>query len=186
MKSWITGLLAAIALGLGIWLALMPKRAVQTGLVKGSSPQHQCHSLVTLVYDEQGLPHYRLAAAAAQHDMREQTSYFEQPQLQLFNEFQQISWVVRANQARLVQQRQLYLSGNIEVISLMAHTALQKMMTEQMQIDLIDQTIQSDQSVLLFGQQFTSRGNGLRGNFNQRAFTLLNSVNTRYDRPPHA
>lgn len=186
MKSRVTGLLAVIALGLAACLALMPKRAVQPGLVKASLPQHQCHSLVTLVYDEQGNPHYRLAAAAAQHDTREQISYFEQPQLQLFNETQQIGWVVRANQARLLQQRQLHLSGNIEVTSLMAPTALQKMVTEQVQIDLIDQAIQSDHQVTLYGQQFISRGNGLRGNFNQRAFTLLNSVKTRYDLQPPA
>lgn len=186
MKSRATGLLALIALGLGIWLALLPKRAGQSGLVESFSPQHQCHSLVTVVYDEQGALHYRLAAAAAQHDARGQISYFEQPQLQLFNASQQISWVVHANQARLVQQRQLYLSGNIEIRSLMADTALQKMVTEQVQIDLIDQAIQSDQRVTLSGQQFISRGNGLRGNFNQQVFTLLNSVKTRYAVQPHA
>jgi lipopolysaccharide export system protein LptC len=186
VKSGVSGLLALIALGLGIWLALLPKRAGHSGLVERFSPQHQCHSLVTVVYDAQGDLHYRLAAAAAQHDARGQISYFEQPQLQLFNASQQISWVVHANQARLVQQRQLYLSGNIEIRSLMADTALQKMVTEQVQIDLIDQAIQSDQRVTLSGQQFISRGNGLRGNFNQRVFTLLNSVKTHYAVQPDA
>lgn len=186
MKSHVTGLLALIALGLGIWLALMPKRTVQSGLVEAFSPQHQCHALVTVVYDEQGDLHYRLAAVAAQHDTRRQISYFEQPQLQLFNASQQISWVVHANQAQLVQQRQLYLSGSIEIRSLMADTALQKMVTEQVQIDLIDQAIQSDQRVILYGKQFISRGNGFRGNFNQQVFTLLNSVKTRYAVQPHA
>jgi lipopolysaccharide export system protein LptC len=182
----VSGLLALTALGLSIWLVLMPKRDVHLGRVEDPVSQHKCYSLVTVVYDEQGVPYYRLAAAEARHDPREQISYFEQPQLQLLNESQQISWVVRANQAQLVQQRQLYLRGHIEVRSLMAQTVLQTMVTEQVQIDLIDQVIQSDQPVTLTGEQFISRGNGLWGHFNQRVFTLLNSVNTRYAVQPHA
>ena len=171
---WITCTLAAIALALTGWY--MSNNSVTDTLERAddNEPTYQSQHTATLVYTPVGKLNYKLVA--------EETKNYAAngPKITLFDDTSTASWSVHADQAKLVQNKTLYLYGNIEVNNLNSASQLQKISTDSAQINLATQDVSSDDQVRLSGTGFTSTGMGMRGNLRNRTAELIEKVTTWY------
>ena len=75
---------------------------------------------------------------------------------------------VRADKAKLTNDRMLYLYGHVEVNALAPDSQLRKITTDNAQINLVTQDVTSDDMVTLYGTTFNSSGLKMRGNLRSK------------------
>lgn len=168
--------------------------------VDNDQPTYQSQQTVTTVYHPDGKLHYKLVAKDAQnyaHDYvdnadnharnatpnvtSQPVTWFSQPVMTLFDENAVGSWMIKADRAKLTDDKILYLYGHVEVNSLTANSQLQKIQTNNAQINLINQDVSSDDEVTLYGIGFTANGMKMRGNLRSQTAELIEKVKTYYE-----
>ncbi|EGY29358.1 hypothetical protein Rin_00006710 [Candidatus Regiella insecticola 5.15] len=75
----------------------------------------------------------------------------------------------------------LYLYGHVEVNNLTAISQLQKITTDNAEVNLINQNISSNDDVNLYGVGFTVNGMKMRGNLRNQTVELSEKVKTHYE-----
>lgn len=133
----------------------------------------------TTVYDLQGKPQYFAAAdEIKRYENNERTEFFR-PLLELFNkESSQKQWRVMADRAEITKEKMLYLRGNVKIESLDRSSHLQRIETDEIDVDLSTQDIFTESAVKSTGLGFTSSGIGLTGNLKKQVATLTKDVKT--------
>ena len=91
------------------------------------------------------------------------------------------TWSIRADKAKLTDDRMLYLYGNVEVNSLTTTSQLERITTDNAQVNLVTQDVSSDDEVTLYGSNFTSHGLKMRGNMREKTARLIDKVKTYYE-----
>ncbi|KAA8999233.1 LPS export ABC transporter periplasmic protein LptC [Affinibrenneria salicis] len=178
---WLTALLALVALVL-IGLNLTDSDdEVNLADSAASAPAYTSQHTVTVVYSPQGNLNYKLVSDKVEYFADDQLSWFTQPVATLFNEQGAATWSVRADRARLTRDRMLYLQGHVEVNSLTTDSQLERIKTDNAQVNLVTQDISSDDEVTLYGASFTSNGMKMRGNLRNRTAELIEKVKTSYE-----
>ncbi|WP_127957772.1 LPS export ABC transporter periplasmic protein LptC [Serratia microhaemolytica] len=150
-------------------------------VVNEQPPTYQSRDVVTLIYDPTGKLSYQLVAEQAKHYTEEELNWFVKPVVTLFDERAVATWSARANSAKLTKERMLYLYGDVEVKSLTPMSQLERIKTDNAQINLVTQDVSSDDRVTLFGTNFTTTGMRLRGNLRDRTAELLDKVESSYE-----
>ncbi|WP_192458336.1 LPS export ABC transporter periplasmic protein LptC [Musicola keenii] len=183
-KRWLTLLLALIALVL-IGLNLTDRQA-NTGPaeVPSTDPAYTMQKNITVVYDPTGKLSYKLVAESAEHYNADQSSRFTLPVATMFNELGVATWSVRSDRATLTKDRMLYLYGHVEVNSLTTDSQLERIKTDNAQVNLITQDVSSDDEVTLYGTNFTSNGLKMRGNLRSKTAELIDKVKSYYEIQP--
>lgn len=151
--------------------------------VNNQMPTYQSQHTVTVVYNPTGKLSYKLVAEEVNHYTEGEVTWFTQPVMTLFDTNALATWSVRADRAKLTKDRMLYLYGNVEVNSLTTTSQLEKIKTDNAQINLITQDVSSDDEVTLFGASFTSNGMRMRGNLREKTAELIDKVKTNYEIP---
>ncbi|NPE55269.1 LPS export ABC transporter periplasmic protein LptC [Dickeya dadantii] len=183
-KRWLTLLLALIALVL-IGLNLTNQRAGNGPTeVQNNDPAYTMQQNITVVYDPTGKLSYKLVAEKAEHYNADQVSWFTQPVATMFNEQTVATWSVQADRAKLTKDRMLYLYGHVEVNSLTNDSQLERIKTDNAQINLVTQDVTSDDEVTLYGVNFTSNGLKMRGNLRSKTAELIDKVKSYYETQP--
>lgn len=91
------------------------------------------------------------------------------------------TWSIKADKAKLTNDRMLYLYGHVEVDALSADSQLRKITTDNAQINLVTQDVTSDDMVTLYGTTFNSSGLKMRGNLRSKNAELIEKVRTSYE-----
>ncbi len=182
-RLWITCILLIIALVLIRWKVNDADAGIMPSTANENEPTYQSQHTVTLVYNPTGQLNYKVVAHAVQNYTHSELTWFTMPVMTLFDENAAASWSVRADRAKLTQDKMLYLYGNVEVNNLTATSQLQKIDTDNAQINLVTQDVSSDDQVRLFGIGTTSTGMKMRGNFRNKTAELIEKVNTYYEIP---
>ncbi|AJI96241.1 LPS export ABC transporter periplasmic protein LptC [Yersinia ruckeri] len=180
-KFWITLILALIALSLIGWNYSGFNHQDQKVLVDDNEPTYQSQHTVTVVYNPVGKLNYKLVAEDVKNYTTKEVTWFTKPVMTMFDENAVATWSVRADRAKLTDDRMLFLYGNVEVNSLTTTSQLQKIKTDNAQVNLITQDISSDDEVTLYGIGFTSNGMKMRGNLRNKTAELIEKVNTYYE-----
>jgi lipopolysaccharide export system protein LptC len=180
-KLWMTLLLALAALALIGWNLADLDGESNTVPLNTQDPTYQSQHTVTIVYNPTGKLNYKLVAEDVKYFTAEQLSWFTQPVMTLFDENAVATWSVRADRAKLTNDRMLYLYGHVEVNSLTQTSQLEKIKTDNAIVNLITQDVSSDDEVTLFGAGFTSNGMKMRGNLRNKTAELIEKVNTYYE-----
>lgn len=180
-KLWMTLLLALAALALIGWNLADLDGESNTVPLNTQDPTYQSQHTVTVVYNPTGKLNYKLVAEDVKYFTAEQLSWFTQPVMTLFDENAVATWSVRADRAKLTNDRMLYLYGHVEVNSLTQTSQLEKIKTDNAIVNLITQDVSSDDEVTLFGAGFTSNGMKMRGNLRNKTAELIEKVNTYYE-----
>ncbi|WON76553.1 LPS export ABC transporter periplasmic protein LptC [Serratia sp. UGAL515B_01] len=183
-KLWITLVLLVIVLALIGWNMTNLSDNSSSLPLNGQAPTYQSQRTVTIVYSPTGKLSYKLVAEEVKYFTTEELSWFAQPVMTLFDEKAVATWSVRADRAKLTKDRMLYLYGNVEVNSLTTTSQLEKIKTENAQVNLITQDVSSDDEVTLFGTNFTSNGMKMRGNLRNKTADLIDKVKTNYEIQP--
>ncbi|CAM3805591.1 LPS export ABC transporter periplasmic protein LptC [Serratia silvae] len=180
-KLWATILLTAIALALIGWNMADFSDDGSTVPVNNQDPTYQSQHTVTVVYNPAGQLSYKLVAEEVKYYTADELSWFTQPVMTLFDEHAVATWSIRADRAKLTKNRMLYLYGHVEVNSLTTTSQLEKIKTDNAQINLVTQDVSSDDEVTLFGTNFTSNGMKMRGNLRNKTAELIDKVKTNYE-----
>ncbi|MBC3253211.1 LPS export ABC transporter periplasmic protein LptC [Serratia fonticola] len=180
-KLWITLLLTVIALALIGWNMADFSDDDNSVPVNNQDPTYQSQHTVTVVYNPAGQLSYKLVAEEVKYYTADELSWFTQPVMTLFDEHAVATWSIRADRAKLTKNRMLYLYGHVEVNSLTTTSQLEKIKTDNAQINLVTQDVSSDDEVTLFGTNFTSNGMKMRGNLRKKTAELIDKVKTNYE-----
>jgi len=91
------------------------------------------------------------------------------------------TWSIKSDRAKLTNDRMLYLYGHVEVNSLTKDAQLERIKTDNAQVNLVTQDVQSDDQVTLYGRGFNSTGMKMRGNLRTKTAELIEKVKTNYE-----
>lgn len=89
-------------------------------------------------------------------------------------------WRVSANEGRYYDDERLVLEHNVRIQNEDNTSFVQAIETEYLTIHTEQQTISTDQPVLIYGPQFEVRGNGLTARFEEQYLELNQHVQTVY------
>lgn len=149
-------------------------------------PTYQSQQMVTIVYNPEGQLNYKLTADDVKYYNASEETWFTNPVMIMFDKDAIATWSVRADSAKLTKSRMLYLYNNVEVNSLTTTSQLEKIKTDNAEVNLITQDISSDDHVTLYGANFTSEGMKMRGNLRSKTAKLIEKVKTYYEVQPRA
>ncbi|MDU3719425.1 MAG: LPS export ABC transporter periplasmic protein LptC [Klebsiella michiganensis] len=172
-RRWVIILLSLVALILiGLNLASTDDTTQQA--INPDDPTYTSEHTDTVVYSPEGALNYRLIA--------EHVEYFSEQQLSWFTKPNKVpTWSIKADKAKLTNDRMLYLYGHVEVNALTADSQLRKITTDNAQINLVTQDVTSDDMVTLYGTTFNSSGLKMRGNLRSKNAELIEKVRTSYE-----
>ncbi|MET1452062.1 LPS export ABC transporter periplasmic protein LptC [Yersinia enterocolitica] len=180
-RLWITLSLALIALALIGWNISGFNQQDTQATIDDNEPSSQSQHTVTVVFNPVGQLNYKLVAEEVQNFNAQQLTWFTRPVMTMFDENAVATWTVRADRAKLTDDKMLYLYSHVEVDSLTPDAQLQKIKTDNAQVNLITQDVSSDDEVTLFGVGFTSNGMKMRGNLRDKTAELIEKVKTSYE-----
>ncbi|HCW99611.1 MAG TPA: LPS export ABC transporter periplasmic protein LptC, partial [Pantoea sp.] len=135
----------------------------------------------TVVYNPQGALAYKLVSEKVTYFSADEVSWFDKPVMTTYDENKVPTWSVRADKAKLTKDRMLYLYGHVEVNTLTQDSQLQRIKTDNAQVNLVSQDVTSDDQVTLFGRGFNSTGMKMRGNLRTKNAELIEKVKTYYE-----
>ncbi|NDL63537.1 LPS export ABC transporter periplasmic protein LptC [Acerihabitans arboris] len=180
-KCWITVLLVLVALVL-IGLNLADKDGGQApAAADNGEPTYQSEHTITLVYNPVGGLNYRLISEHVDHFALEQITWFTRPVATMYDDNKVATWTVRADRAKLTNDKMLYLYGHVQVDSLTETSQLQRIRTDNAVVNLVTQDVSSDDEVTLYGIGFNSKGMKMRGNLRNKTAELIEKVKTSYE-----
>ncbi|MEY8711781.1 LPS export ABC transporter periplasmic protein LptC [Mangrovibacter phragmitis] len=179
-RRWVIILLAlAVLILLGINLADTDNNSqVQ---VNDNEPTYQSEHSDTVVYNPEGALNYRLIAKHVEYYSDQELTWFTDPVVTSYDTNKVATWSIRADKAKLTNDRMLYLYGHVELDALTPDSQLRKITTDNAQVNLITQDVASDDLVTLYGTTFNSSGLKMRGNLRSKTAKLIEKVRTSYE-----
>ena len=179
-RRWVIILLSLAALVL-IGVTLASNDDDGQPAVNANDPTYKSEHTDTVVYSPEGALNYRLIAEHVEYFSDDAISWFTQPRLTTFDTDKVPTWSIKADKAKLTNDRMLYLYGHVEVNSLTPDAQLRKITTDNAQVNLITQDVSSDDLVTLYGTTFNSSGLKMRGNLRSKNAELIEKVRTSYE-----
>lgn len=179
-RRWVIILLSLAALIL-IGINLASNDDDGQAVVNANDPTYKSEHTDTVVYSPEGALNYRLIAEHVEYYSDDAISWFTQPRLTTFDTDKVPTWSIKADKAKLTNDRMLYLYGHVEVNALTPDAQLRKITTDNAQINLVTQDVTSDDLVTLYGTTFNSSGLKMRGNLRSKNAELIEKVRTSYE-----
>ena len=179
-RRWVIILLSLVALILiGLNLAGTDDTTQQE--INPDDPTYTSEHTDTVVYSPEGALNYRLIAEHVEYFSDQALSWFTRPVLTTFDTNKVPTWSIKADKAKLTNDRMLYLYGHVEINALTEDAQLRKITTDNAQVNLITQDVASDDLVTLYGTSFNSSGLKMRGNLRSKTAELIEKVRTSYE-----
>ena len=179
-RRWITLILALIALVLIGW-NLTNQDDTSAPVANDQAPTYTSADSNTVVYNPQGALTYKLVSDKVTYFSVDELSWFDNPVMTTYDENKVPTWSVRADKAKLTKDRMLYLYGHVELTTLTQDSQLQRIKTDNAQVNLVSQDVTSDDQVTLYGRSFNSTGMKMRGNLRTKNAELIEKVKTSYE-----
>ncbi|VYT61368.1 LPS export ABC transporter periplasmic protein LptC [Metakosakonia massiliensis] len=179
-RRWVIILLSLVVLIL-IGVNIADRDPQDQVTIDNSEPTYKSEHTDTVVYSPEGALNYRLIAQHVEYYSADAVSWFTQPVLTTFDQDKVQTWSIKADKAKLTNDRMLYLYGHVEVNALTADAQLRKITTDNAQINLVTQDVTSDDRVTLYGTTFNSTGLKMRGNLRSKNAELIEKVRSSYE-----
>ena len=179
-RRWVIILLSLVALVL-IGLNLADKEDSGPVTTNAGDPTYKSEHTDTVVYSPEGALSYRLIAEHVEYFSDQSLSWFTRPVLTTFDAAKVPTWSIKADKAKLTNDRMLYLYGHVEINALTEDAQLRKITTDNAQVNLRTQDVSSDDLVTLYGTTFNSSGLKMRGNLRSKNAELIEKVRTSYE-----
>ena len=179
-RRWVIILLSLVALILiGLNLAGTDDTTQQE--INPDDPTYTSEHTDTVVYSPEGALNYRLIAEHVEYFSAQEVSWFTKSVMTTFDTNKVPTWSIKADKAKLTNDRMLYLYGHVEINALTEDAQLRKITTDNAQVNLITQDVASDDLVTLYGTSFNSSGLKMRGNLRSKTAELIEKVRTSYE-----
>lgn len=178
---WTTALLGLLVLVFIGWNLVDTDTSPAQTPVNAVAPTYQSEYTTTVVYNPAGGLNYKLVADHMDHFADQQITWFTRPLATTFDESKVPTWTVKADKAKLTQDKMLYLYGHVQVNSLTDASQLKRITTDNAVVNLVTQDVSSDDEVTLYGTGFNSTGMKMRGNLRNKIAELIEKVKTSYE-----
>ena len=179
-RRWVIIVLSLVALVL-IGLNLADKDDSSQAVINPNDPTYKSEHTDTVVYSPEGALSYRLIAEHVEYFSDQALSWFTHPFLTTYDTNKVPTWSIKADKAKLTNDRMLYLYGHVEINALTEDAQLRKITTDNAQVNLTTQDVSSDDLVTLYGTTFNSSGLKMRGNLRSKNAELIEKVRTSYE-----
>ena len=179
-RRWVIIVLSLVALVL-IGLNLADKDDSSQVVINANDPTYKSEHTDTVVYSPEGALSYRLIAEHVEYFSDQALSWFTHPFLTTYDTNKVPTWSIKADKAKLTNDRMLYLYGHVEINALTEDAQLRKITTDNAQVNLTTQDVSSDDLVTLYGTTFNSSGLKMRGNLRSKNAELIEKVRTSYE-----
>lgn len=180
-RRWITLILILIVLVLIGWNLANQDDRNSPVAANSNEPTYTSANSHTVVYNPEGALAYKLISDKVTYFAADEISWFDNPIMTTYDTDKIPTWSVRADKARLTKDRMLYLYGHVELNTLTADSQLQRIKTDNAQVNLVSQDVTSDDRVTLYGLGFNSTGMKMRGNLRTKNAELIEKVKTYYE-----
>ena len=104
-----------------------------------------------------------------------------QPTYTVYTQDDLATWQISAEQGTFYDDQTLILERGVEINSLQPDTAIQRVITEYLVIDMAAESMRTDYPVTLFGPQLTIRGDGLKADLYAEKMELNRHVKTVFE-----
>ena len=180
-RRWITLLLALIAIILIGWNLAGTDETQAPVETNNQEPTYTSANSSTVLYNPTGSLRYKLVSDKVTYFSADEVSWFDNPLMTTYDDNKIPAWSVRADKAKLTKDRMLYLYGHVEVNSLTKDAQLERIKTDNAQVNLVTQDVMSNDQVTLYGRSFNSTGMKMRGNLRTKTAELIEKVKTNYE-----
>ncbi|KGJ98964.1 LPS export ABC transporter periplasmic protein LptC [Thalassotalea sp. ND16A] len=141
-------------------------------------PDFIAKSLNTNKYDSEGNLTHTIYAEQMAHYSANNETFFQQPQYTIYPKDGSAAWNLSANSGNLTKDNILLLRDRVRLISQDKHSFISEIHAKAITVNLNDNIITSEQTILLKGQDFTMYGSGLHVDINTTKMTLSEHVQT--------
>ncbi|MFU8784390.1 LPS export ABC transporter periplasmic protein LptC [Aliidiomarina sp.] len=187
-RSLIILAIVAAAIGIFLWNVFHePERADTGDASEQLIPDFTAIGLETKVFESDGRLAQQIRAERMAHFSALNLTELTNPQYVNFlpeeranaNETGTI-WEVSADHGRYYEGERLELEANVIILNRSNTGYINEITTDFINIDLPTRTMHTDAAVVIQGQQFTVRGNGMRVDLEAQQMELIHHVETIY------
>ena len=132
-------------------------------------------------YSNDGIRSYSITSDHLEHFSKKGETVFQKPVLRIFVDGSTQEWEISAAKAVLDREEVLTLYNDVVAHNLLPESGFDTLSTTQMSIQLDNRDFWADNSVLMLGPQFETRGAAMKGNFADNLAELYNKVNSKYE-----
>ncbi|MDT7525904.1 MULTISPECIES: LPS export ABC transporter periplasmic protein LptC [Idiomarinaceae] len=143
-------------------------------------PDFTAQGLIVRVYSEDGTLAHRIAAEKMTHYSPIGLTELDQPTYIVHTRDGGPVWQVAAEAGSFYGDKSLVLERNILMRSLTAEDFLERVETSYLTIDTLAETMTTEQAVVMYGRDFTIRGEGMHANLRAQTLELTKHVETIY------
>ncbi len=144
-----------------------------------NTPDFTAKSLSSNQYDSNGKLSHTIYADEMTHFNDKKETFFVNPKFSVFPEDDKPSWNISALSGQLFNN-QLSLTNRVRVVSSDKDSFIAEIHGQSIAMDLLNNIITSEQTILLKGKDFTMYGSGLNVDINSTKMTISEHVQTIY------
>jgi lipopolysaccharide export system protein LptC len=157
------------------------RRQPQTTQTPASyTPDFTASNLYSVTYTETGEVNYRIYADSMEYYNKLELTSFDNPKVLVYPGQNDPIWQIKAEKAVVNNEQQVALKNNVVIQNLSRDDYVKEVTTPVLRIDLVNQTISTDQRVDIVGTQYNLSGIGMQGNLATESITLLKQIKAVY------
>lgn len=145
------------------------------------TPDFIAENLQNKTYDKIGNISYIINAGRMEHYSKLSITHFEAPVYTLYPSSNE-TWIISAKEGTLYNNTRVKLANRVRISSTTENSLIREVQGKHLEIDLANNIISSDQSILIQGKDFTMYGAGLIIDLNTNQMTLNEHVYTTYEK----
>lgn len=145
-----------------------------------SEPDYIISGLSLENYNDKGLLNQQIESESATHFPHDNSVVFEQPKI-ILRQGSTPQWGITSNNGQLIQDKQLVLTGNIQVVPMQEDEGAFSLSTEKLTIDLEKQIADTDSKVLIESDKTKLTAIGMKMNMNDQVTTFKSQVRGIHD-----
>lgn len=145
------------------------------------SPDFTATGLKTRLFETGGSLAHQLDAQRMAHYVQIGLTELQAPVYSVFTDNNQATWQISAEQGTFYDDQTLILERDVEIVALQPDTAIQRVVTEYLVIDMAAETMRTDSPVSLFGPGLAIQGNGLKADLYAERMELNQHVKTVFE-----
>ncbi|TLU66684.1 LPS export ABC transporter periplasmic protein LptC [Thalassotalea litorea] len=143
-------------------------------------PEFIAKDLQTSKFDSDGKLSHTIYAEQMSHYASSEETLFKHPSYTLYPNDGTSSWNISANEGKLIGSKELILERRVRAVADQQDNFISEIHSKALQLDLINNTISSDQTIMIKGRDFTMYGSGLFVDIDTTKMTINEHVQTIY------
>lgn len=144
-------------------------------------PMFSGNNLNNVSYNNLGVRSYVIESSHLEYYAQSGDTHFQSPILKVYQDGTTQEWEITADKAVLSKKQVLTLYDNVTAKNLFKDSGFSKMTTKQLSIKLDSRDFWADTPVDLYGPQFETHGQAMKGNFADNSAVLYKHVQGRYE-----